>query len=483
MDTARQPRPRRGEEDAELSDNPRFGAGEPLWADPAERITQWQDHLFLAALMAMGAAYLILFGHYFSAVMIRRPYADMFHYIADYLDYPRTGSFLQYLWSQYILSEHRQIWMRLLTAIDVGIFSGVAYPFLVVDTFAVLALPLLIGREIARAGLPWALGATAIWAIVILTLTTANVADCSIPIEGIYPQTALFVVLSLVLFESAKESGRSLILHRLGAMALAICAGLASAVGLIIWPILIWFAWRESLGPRWIAAVTLVGCVFIALYVHGLLLPGTHAAMTGDYEFYSFAHLLDVVDALFTFLGLPWTREPSLALGGRVLGVGLLLIGLFAVTRQGLPGPRCGRLERIAVGLILFSLVTAAVTAVGRVGSEWLGIWPVRYALFLVPLHVGLLCLALPWLRRPWANRGGRRVIQIAALLFGALMLVQQVAAGKAGGHESQALKVSIAEFMETGHTTNQEVLWDNLAKTQQVVDEMRRRQLYVGVD
>src|SRR5277367_6237409 len=97
------------------------------------------DRVFLAALMAIGATYLFLFGYYFSAVMIRRPYLDMFHYIMDYLDYLRTGGFLHYLWSQYLYSEHRQIWMRLLTAIDVGVFRGVAYPFLVADTICVLA--------------------------------------------------------------------------------------------------------------------------------------------------------------------------------------------------------------------------------------------------------------------------------------------------------------------------------------------------------
>jgi hypothetical protein len=60
------------------------------------RMNQQLDRAFLVALMAMGAAYLILFGCYFFATMIRRPYGDMFHYIMDYLDYPRRGGFLHY---------------------------------------------------------------------------------------------------------------------------------------------------------------------------------------------------------------------------------------------------------------------------------------------------------------------------------------------------------------------------------------------------
>jgi hypothetical protein len=447
-------------------------------------MTDRLDRALLIAAMTIGAAYLILFGFYFSAVMIRRPYMDMFHYIMDYLDYLQTGGFLHYLWSQYLYSEHRQIWMRLLTAVDVGIFRGIAYPFLVVATICVVALPLLMGREIVRAGFPWPLSVLAIWTVVLLVLSTANVADCSIPIEGIYPQTVLFVVLSLILFDGAGEGGRFPVLRRLGAIAAAIGAGLASAVGLLIWPILVWSAWRGQLGWRWIAAVAVVGSVFIALYAHGLMLFGLHAALSGDRQFYSSAHLFKAADAFLTFLGLPWTRAPALAIVGRVFGAGFLLIGLLIVVGRGLLSQRLSRLERIAVGLIIFSLATAAIAALGRVGSEWKGIWPVRYALFNAPLHVGLFCLALPWFKDRWAGSGSRRAIQAAALGFGVLMLVQQIAAGQAGARESQALNAAITEFMASGRDPGMpEILWDNLTQTQHVVDEMRRRQLYLGLE
>jgi len=102
----------------------------------------------------IGAAYATLFGYYFLAVMIRRPYMDMFHYIMDYLDCPRTGGFLHCLWSQFLYSEYGRVWMHLPTAANVEVFQGVAYPFLVADTIEVVALRLLIGRDVARVGLP-----------------------------------------------------------------------------------------------------------------------------------------------------------------------------------------------------------------------------------------------------------------------------------------------------------------------------------------
>jgi hypothetical protein len=132
----------------------------------------------------------------------------------------------------------------------------------------------------------------------------------------------------------------------------------------------------------------------------------------------------------------------------------------------------------------MFSLATAAFAVLGRTGSQWLGIWPVRYALFLVPLHAGLFCLMLPWLKRRWAGRGARRVIQAAALAFGAVMLVQQIAAGQAGARESRTWNADIADFMASGREPpNPKVLWGDLATTRHVVEEMRRRQLYIDVD
>jgi hypothetical protein len=437
----------------------------------------------------MGAIYLILFGYYFSATMIRRPYWDMFHYIMDYLDYPRSGGFPHYLWSQYSNSEHRQIWMRLLTAIDVGVFRGTAYPFLVAATACLVAVPLLIAREIARADLPAQLRTAAIWSVVLLVLTTANVVDCSIPIEGIYPQTLLFVVLSLALFDGAGEGGRFVAWRRFGAMAAAVGAGFACALGLIVWPILVWAAWRGRLGWRWIGAVALVGSVFIALYLHGLSFSGlSAAALQGEGEFYSPANLLKVGDTFLTFLGLPWTRAAALGTIGRVLGAGLLSAGLFAVLRRGLFQPRgegyLPRLDRIALGLIMFSLATAALAAVGRVGTETQGILPVRYSVFLVPLHVGIFCLAIPWMKDRWASPGARHAMQAVALGLAALLLVQQVAGGQAGANKARAMDGAIAEFM-TGKRDPAIalVVYRDLTYAQYVVDEMRRRRIYQGLD
>jgi hypothetical protein len=222
------------------------------------------DRAFVVGLATLTAVYLFLFGHYFAATMIRRPYWDMFHYIVDYLDYRRAGGFLHDLWQPYVHSEHRQIWMRLLTAIDIGAFGGIAYPFLVASTACLVAVPLLLWREIGRSGLPRDLAVGSGCVVLLLALTTANVVDCSIPIEGIYPQTVLFAVLSLLLLDDAGEGSRLASARRLGALVAAVGAGFACAIGLILWPILLWAAWRGRLGWRWMTAIAVLGGGFVA---------------------------------------------------------------------------------------------------------------------------------------------------------------------------------------------------------------------------
>jgi hypothetical protein len=444
---------------------------------------------FPGALAAMAAAYLFLFAYYFAATMIRRPYWDMFSYITDYLDYRRSGEFLRYLWSQYGGTEHRQVWMRLLTAIDIGVFHGVAYPFMVFASACLLSMPLLMGREILRAGLQPMLGLTGAWLALLLVLTTVNVVDCSLPIEGIYPQTAAFAVLSFILFNGSGADRRMAFWQRLAGMAAAAGAGLASAGGLIVWPILVWSAWRSAAGWRWMAGTALAGALFTAAYLHGIAFHGsTAAALQGSNEFYQPQHLVKIIDTLATFLGLPWTRLAAFALAGRVLGLALLMLGVIVIIRRGIMGPRredgFGRLERISLCLILFSLGTAAAAAIGRVGTEVDGFLPVRYSVLMAPLHLGLLGLALIWLKQRWERLAMRHLVQAAALGLGAMLLIQQVAAGEVAAGRTREIRAAISDLMaDRGDPAQVEKIVGRLVVVRPIVEEMRRQQIYIGVE
>src|SRR5206468_9533152 len=83
-------------------------------------------------------------------------------------------------------------------------------------------------------------------------------------------------------------------------------------------------------------------------------------------------------------------------------------------------GPKATPSERIACGLMLFTLGAAAMAGLGRSGYEDPYNVPLRYSLLVAPLHVGLAMLAAPYLGVFWRER--RRLAQ--PLVLAVLVLV-----------------------------------------------------------
>jgi hypothetical protein len=256
----------------------------------------------------------------------------------------------------------------------------------------------------------------------------------------------------------------------------------------LVWPILLWAAWRSRAGWRCIAMLALTAAAFIALYLHGLIFSGeTGAALQGDAAFYAPDHLRRTGDAFLTFLGLPWSRAPSLWLAGRIIGAIWLALGIGVLLRRGFLLPArvgaAGRLERFCLGLIAFSLATAAVAAIGRSGGESEGILPVRYSVLMTPLHIGILGLTLLWLSERGMIPASWRRIQAAAVGLGLLFLVQQAVAGQAEAAKAGIMNASIADFMAGKRDLAMtHIVYHDLDYAQQAVDEMRRRGLFPGL-
>ena len=141
-----------------------------------------------------------------------------------------------------------------------------------------------------------------------------------------------FVVLALVLFAGAANHGRYVQHRRAAALLAAIGAGLATAAGLLVWPILLWTAWRGRAGAHWLAVITLTGAVYGLFYLRNLPVHGLAPALGRDAATWLGApHLLKMAHYFFAFLGLPFTREPALEAVGRIIGAGLFLAGSTAV--------------------------------------------------------------------------------------------------------------------------------------------------------
>jgi hypothetical protein len=143
------------------------------------------------------------------------------------------------------------------------------------------------------------------------------------------------------------------------------------------------------------------------------------------------------------YLGLPWTRSTTHGFYALPVGPALLLAtAALLVPRQVRPEPaanildgsrRPTRLRRIAECFILLSLGISILAAVGRGGmSDPLP--PMRYAVFMTPLHLGLLFLVL----ERWRVRG---IIAVAVLV---LFCAQQVLTGRAAISTISNLRMSI---------------------------------------
>ncbi len=384
------------------------------------------------AIALIAAVHFALFGYFLYRTAITSPISDMFAYIAAYLRF-RAGetSLLDYLWRAH--GEHHLVWIRLLTWADVELFHTRGIPFMAAATAAVAATAALVWQELRRAE-PSSGRATSLGLLApMLILSSANVTDCSVPINTTYPLTVFFVILALVLFAGERQRGGNNAHYRRVAAALAAFgASLGTAAGLLAWPILLWIAWRERLARSWLATLTSLGIVYIFFYAQNLNLLGLAPALGKDTaSFLSPAHLGKMLDYFFAFLGLPFTRAPAFGLIGRIMGAALFLAGLSAVLIATLSRRLSTPLDQIAIGMILLAFGSAALAAVGRGDLIEEVRVPVRYTMFATALQVGLLCLVLPRLARHYAGARDRVLLNTAGLIVAIVLLIQQVVVGR----------------------------------------------------
>lgn len=433
----------------------------------------------IAALRVITVIDLSLFAWYLKASIIREPFWDMYSWVLHYLDYRRDGGWWAYLWAPH--DVHRPVWIRLLTAFDIEVFSGVSYPFVVFATACHLTTAWLLWRE-TRRGVHGRSGEALGYMVLMLLLTSVAAVNCAVPLTNGYLHVLSAIVLAIVLFEGdgeARTSRHSATWRRSAAVLAGVSAPLASAAGWSIWPILLWIAWRGNAGRVWISLVGIIGAAFAAIYIYGLpvtLGNGTTpvSGLAND--------LLARANYLITYLGLPWTRAAALEVPGRIVGALLLAAGIWVVVRHGLLRPPGGRLERIAVALVMFSLATALLASAGRAGVNGGNgvLVPVRYAVLVTPLHVGLLWTVWPVLGRLWDSQRHRLAVSLAIAGACVLLLVQQITAGQIAAATTARMRATIDRFL-AGETDAQmtSVIYIDLDQARRELETIRQAGLY----
>ena len=447
-------------------------------------MTPVSDHRssLIVSVRAFAVLYIGLFFWYVSATIIQPPFADMYSVVQHYLSYRADGGWWDYVWAAH--NEHRPIFLRLLAAFDIEVFSGVSYPFVVVSAIAHVGAAWLLWRE-CRAGIEGPLGVVVGCIGLMLVLTSVSAVVVAIPIMNNLIHGLAFVVLAIVLFERLEGDGdaRATAGRRAAALLVACVVPFADAVGWAVWPILFWVAWRAGADRTWLWTIAGVGAALLIVYTRGMSLPLPLLSDDTARELGLVDELTRRVNYLFVYMGLPWTRSPSLFLFGRFVGALLFVSATGIVCWRGFYRAPSGRLERIAIALIMFSLASALLAVMGRAGEPILAgvLVPVRYSVLLIPLHVGLLWVVSPLLSRLW-NGGRARVMSLAVVGVCGGLLVQHVAAGQAAVANAERIRATIQRFHAGESDADMAiVISDDLEKARRELATMRRAGVYLG--
>lgn len=383
-------------------------------AAPAATVPAAPRWFTLSAVAAL-AAYVGLFCALIVLTHEPRPTLDALDWIVVFLG-TAAGDWWNYVWHPH--NVHRIVFARLLAAADVELLHGSGLAFAVAGCIAEAALVFALLREWAVSDLPRAARAVGMAAVLLLFTATHIAVLVTVPTVTVFLHTVLFAVLAILLADGIAENPHPN-LRLLLAIACAALAPFGLSGGLLIWPTLLWIAWRTGCPWRQIGMIALVGTVEWFVYLRDDAMVERIASDA--------AGALQFADYTIRLLGLPWSRAPALVWFGRSVGAAVLATGVWLVIRTTLPHTSPPRLQRIGAALILFASMTAAAVAVARGGiAEEL---PIRYAIFAALAQIGIVFAAAPaWPKHVAALRSP--AVCAVALLVLLAFLAQQVASG-----------------------------------------------------
>jgi len=407
------------------------------------------DRAFVCALGVTAAVQLGLFLYYLSQSLVFGLFYDMADWLLQYAKYASDGDLFGFLWSPHF--DDRVATTRLVLLADIKLFGGVSYPFVAASLACIVLVATALLNTIRTTGAQGVPAAIASFLIVMFLFNPALGVACSVPVYDNYPHVIGLTVVALHFFDDSSGSGSVAFFRRVLALLAGIAAGLASAAGLLIWPILIWAAWRGRLSGRWIGATAVIGCGYVVLYLHDDPLFG-HAASLADSGALLSANNLRIIVAYFLrYMGLPWSHDPSLQVPAEAIGAVLTMLIVALTIRRGFVEPPGGLRERVVLGLLAFILGTAILASVGRINlvdPNWRISPPIKYAIFLSVGHATVAAASLPWLCRWWEQIRWRSAARAVCLLAGGLLIVQQIGMGETAAAKAASINASIAKFM-----------------------------------
>lgn len=380
--------------------------------------------------------YIMVSGYLLWRTAVLTPYSDELGWIRRWRRAEASGDWFQFLLAPY--NSHRLPFTFGLLALDIRVFRGTNAPLILSGVLSLAGMAWAMGRQAARAA-PHRFSLVAAAIGVMLVLMASNVMDASQPICALYTHSAALSVMAIILAEGGANRGSGW--RTAGAIGCALAAGLGNAAGLAIWPVLAWSALRRG-DRRWLVVLVLVGGLFVGVYASG---QETNAAQS---SIAAIDHPLDAVRITLAMLALPWGSVARAY--SYVPGFFILMFSAFVLCTRG--GNNASSSERMACSFILFSIGTALMTGLGRTGLISPVEVPVRYAIFITPLHVGFVMLLLQSVRVPLARYRHAAPLGIMVLLI--VLTGQNLAIAMKMIASSDLIRTTVLEF-RGGHITD----------------------------
>lgn len=299
----------------------------------------------------------------------------------------------RWLWAQH--NEHRLVFTKLLSFIDIRFFHG-RQIFLLCCIFLVQMVELLLLAWCMRRfghlrGAVWRTGVGLMSFCLFCPSQWENLiwgfqVQCGMPM--------LFATLSIAALLLFAEKQGSATISSWRYIVLCIAAAVAStfslANGILVWPLLIAAAVLLSLRGTVVALLAAAGVLNIGAYFYGFFWPQQHAQPLA-----SLATPIRVLSYTATLLGSSWI-DSGIGIAVIIGGIGITV----AMTAVGLLWAR-GKLTSpfylLLVFLLLFTLATIGVTALGRMNFGLEQAFSSRYQTVALVFWGALAVLLVTW--------------------------------------------------------------------------------------
>ena len=272
---------------------------------------------------------------------------------------------LTWLWAQH--NEHRVVFYRLLLLADIHLFHGkhwISFWSMFAVQCALLGLLVWLLRREGLRGTLWR-AITGLGAFCLFSPSQWQNFGWAFQISFLLP--GFFFTLALLgLLEYERSAGPSK--RRWIYLGLSILAASAATYsngnGVVVWPLLFSAAAVLRLRLRVLLAYAVSGFAVIGSYLYHYASPPYHSS-----PWQSIRHPLALLDYTFKYLGValpPWIKiRDALAVSTGAFGLlAALAAAAWVLTRPQWRKP----LPVVLLGLMFYSLTTAFITALGRIG-------------------------------------------------------------------------------------------------------------------